>query len=168
MADTKHTILSAEDIVQRIKRIAFQIAEDNYDEKEIYLIGIMTDGYRVAERLAVEIRQILKIEVHLYAMKLKKRNPLLKDMIYDFDIQELNDKVVIIIDDVANTGKTMLYAMKPLMDCVPKKIRVAVLVDRKHKMFPICSDYVGMSLSTTMKEHIAVDMQGEEEVAYLS
>ena len=168
MPASKHIILTSDDITQKIKRIAYQIAEDNHDESEIHLIGIMTDGYNFAERLCDELKNILKIEVFLYCMKLKKRNPLSKEIEYDFNPDDFNRKVVIIADDVANTGKTMLYAMKPLMDCVPKKIRIAVLVDRKHKLFPISSDYVGLSLSTTMKEHIEVAMDGTKAEAYLS
>jgi pyrimidine operon attenuation protein/uracil phosphoribosyltransferase len=80
-------------------------------------------------------------------------------------IKEVKNKVIILIDDVANTGRTIFYATKPLMEVMPKKIEVAVLVDRKHKSFPIRVDYVGLSLATTVKEHIDVQIRGVEEVA---
>jgi len=85
------------------------------------------------------------------------------------DSSLVNNRVVIVCDDVANTGQTLLYAMKPFLDFAPKKIQIAVLIDRKHKAYPISADYVGLSLSTTMAEHITVEMgKGIEEAVYLS
>ena len=76
----------------------------------------------------------------------------------DIDLKELNKTSIIVVDDVANTGRTIFYATKPLMTILPKKIEAAVLVDRKHKLFPIKVDYVGISLATTLKENIRVDL----------
>ena len=80
-------------------------------------------------------------------------------------IEQVAGKVVIIVDDVANTGRTIYYAIKPLLDTLPKKVEVAVLVDRKHKSFPIQSDYVGLSLATTLKENIDVQIREVQEWA---
>jgi len=160
-------ILDAEAIEQRTRRIAYQIAEDNHDEQELFIIGVKTDGYHFAEKVVKELQAILPLKIHLHAIRIDKRNPLSGKLEFDFDQEALNDKVVVLVDDVANTGRTLLFAMKPLLECLPKKIRIAVLVDRQHKRFSICSDYVGKSLATTMQENIRVEISQGKEIAYL-
>jgi pyrimidine operon attenuation protein / uracil phosphoribosyltransferase len=150
-------ILDSVSIQQKIHRIAYQILEKNYDEQELYLIGI----------LVAFLRTITKTQIHLCSLSLNKTKPNKDEMEYDFDLKNLNKKTVILVDDVANTGRTVAYALKPLLDCLPKKIEVAVLVDREHKLFPISSDYVGLSLSTTHKEHVNVVLDGVEDAVYL-
>jgi len=86
-------------------------------------------------------------------------NPISEEITLDIDISELKNKCLILVDDVANTGRTLFYACKPLMEIVPKKLEVAVLVDRKHKSFPIEVDYVGLSLATTAQENIDVNLK---------
>ena len=164
----KTLILDQAAISQKTRRIAYQIVEDNYDEKEIIMIGIQSSGYDYAQLLKKEIESISKISIKLHSLTLDKHKPLEHPITIDAPKLSLNDKVILMVDDVANTGKTMYYALKPVMEFSPKKVQVAVLVDRQHKLFPVSSDFVGLSLSTTMQEHIRVELSkaGKAE-AYL-
>lgn len=154
----KTLILDQTAISQKTRRIAFQIVEDNYDEKEIIMIGIDGSGYEYAQLLKKEIESISEISIKLYPLTLDKQKPHSKPITIDAPKLSLDNKVVLMVDDVANTGKTMYYALKPVMEFSPKKVQVAVLVDRQHKLFPVSSDFVGLSLSTTMQEHIRVEL----------
>ncbi|CAN5200363.1 bifunctional pyr operon transcriptional regulator/uracil phosphoribosyltransferase PyrR [soil metagenome] len=167
MSTRQTLILDSVSIQQKINRIAYQILEENYEEQELYFIGVRDNGYLFAEKLVDFLKTITKIEIHLYALSLNKKKPNKDEMEYNFDLKSLNKKTVILVDDVANTGRTLAYAMKPLFDSLPKKIEVAVLIDREHKLFPISSDYVGLSLSTTHKEHVNVVLDGKEDAVYL-
>jgi pyrimidine operon attenuation protein/uracil phosphoribosyltransferase len=163
----KTLILDQADIAQKTRRMAYQIVEDNYDEKEIIIIGIQPGGYEYAKLLKKEIEAISEISTKFLALTMDKKEPLSHPITIDKEIS-LDKKVILLVDDVANTGKTTYYALKPIMAYAPKKVQVAVLVDRQHKLFPICCDFVGLSLSTTMQEHIKVEMDktGKAE-AYL-
>lgn len=168
MSTKKIQILSSEEIKQKTTRIAYQIVEENYDEKELLLIGIKPNGYGYAEQLKKEIEKVDGIKVSLIELSLDKDNPLEHEIELHLGKKTLDGKVVVIVDDVANTGKTLYYALKPVMEFLPKKVQAAVLVDRQHKLFPVTADFVGLSLSTTLKEHISVefDAQGNGK-AYL-
>jgi pyrimidine operon attenuation protein/uracil phosphoribosyltransferase len=161
-------ILDRADITQKTRRMAYQIVEDNYDEKEITMIGIQSGGYDYALLLKKEIEAISDIKIQFLSLAIDKSAPLSHPISISNDKISLDKKVILMVDDVANTGKTMYYALKPIMEYSPKKVQVAVLVDRQHKLFPVCSDFVGLSLSTTMQEHIEVEMDkaGKAE-AYL-
>lgn len=164
----KTSILNHADIAQKTRRMAYQIVEDNYDEKELVIIGIKESGYEYARLLKKEIESISEIGVQFLSLSLNKALPLAHPIIIDNEKLSLNNKVILLVDDVANTGKTLYYALKPIMNYAPKKVQVAVLVDRQHKLFPISTDFVGLSLSTTMQEHIRVELDktGKAE-AYL-
>jgi pyrimidine operon attenuation protein/uracil phosphoribosyltransferase len=162
-------ILDADDINKKIERISYEILEQNDEEQDIILAGIRTKGFVFAQRLEAKIRSIGHLSVILTDIQLQKRQPTVSEILMGIDPSTSNNKVVIVCDDVANTGKTLLYAMKPFLDFSPKKIQVAVLVDRKHKEYPVSADYVGLSLSTMMQEHITVEIgSGIEEAIYLS
>jgi pyrimidine operon attenuation protein/uracil phosphoribosyltransferase len=152
----KLQILDSDDIRQKTRRIAYQIVEENYDESELTLIGIKPNGYGYAELLKKEIEAIDKIKVVLVELSLDKAQPLENEISLALGKHTLNNKTVVMVDDVANTGKTLYYALKPVMEFSPKKVQAAVLVDRQHKMFPVTADFVGLSLSTTLMEHILV------------
>lgn len=160
-------ILSEWDIEQKVKRISYEILENNYDEDEIFIIGIKPDGHEFAKLIHKYLSSITQIKIHLNAIKLNKEAPTDDDLEYDFKPKSLNNKPVILVDDVANTGRTFCYALRPMLKFLPKSIQIAVLVDRKHKSFPICADYVGLSLSTTLKEHVTVDLKGKKRAVYL-
>jgi pyrimidine operon attenuation protein/uracil phosphoribosyltransferase len=158
-------ISTAQNVHQKIKRIAYEIAEDNYDESELIIAGICknTEGYELAERIHYELKTISSAEIILTSIELDKLNPDNIPVEINLLNGQIDNKVIILVDDVANTGRTLLYAIKPFLNYSPKKIRIAVLVERKHKMFPISPDYVGLSLSTTFQEHIKVVLTNKEE-----
>lgn len=160
----KVPILNAADIQQKTVRIAYQIVENNFDEKELILVGIKPNGLKYASQLKKQIENIDKIKVHLVGLSLNKKNPLREKIKLDEDIS-LDGKTVIVVDDVANTGKTMFYALKPIMEFLPRRVQAVVLVDRQHKQFPVMPDFVGLSLSTTLQEHILVEFSDMGEAA---
>lgn len=161
MTAERTLLLNTEAIQHKLERMAYEILESNYDEKKIILAGINVKGLSLATALSNVLNAIGDIEVSVLPVKVQPKNPAKDDIEID-GVQAVHNKVVIICDDVANTGRTLLYAMKPLLNVLPKKIQVAVLVDRKHKLFPVCADFVGMSLSTTLQEHIEVEVKGKK------
>jgi pyrimidine operon attenuation protein/uracil phosphoribosyltransferase len=163
----KVLILTKEAIEQKIKRLSYEILEDNYEEKEIVFVGIKENGLVFAEKIINYINSISKISTKLYSITLDKANPLSQEIKINADSSKLNNKTIIMVDDVANSGKTLCYALKPILECSPKIIQIAVLVDRKHKQFPVSADYIGLSLSTTMKEHITVNFAESNEAVFL-
>ena len=150
-------ILDQESISRKLDRMAYQVWENNSKETELSFIGIEGIGITVAKELASRLEKISPLKVAVHPLKLNKRQPLKQGIEFN---ETLNGKSVILIDDVANSGKTLLYAMKPLLDQEPKKIQIAVLVDRKHKSFPVSPDIVGHSVATTLQEHIEVVSDG--------
>lgn len=153
------------DVSYKTKRIALQILEDNSHESEIYLFGVVKTGYYFAELIKKEIALYDKqLKVYLGKIEIDKKNPLAHKINYSTAENKLNDKVVVLVDDVANTGKTLFYALEPLTKINTAKLQIAVLVDRKHKKFPICADFVGVSLNTTIQEHIEVVLDKESAV----
>lgn len=156
----KIAILTATQIEQKLRRMAFEIWEKNYREEEIFIIGIEEVGTAVASKIAEIIQGISPLKTNLSSIRINKKSPL-SDPI-ELNKLSINKKSVILIDDVANSGKTLLYALRPLMDYEPSKIQVAVLVDRKHKNFPVVPDIIGHSVATTIQEHIIVNYQNGE------
>ena len=155
-------ILSEQQIKQKIKRLAIQILEHHCEEKEIILAGINNNGANFAQLLynaieAIDIPKPILIQTNI---RLSPANPLERQVTIELPFDRLENKVIIVVDDVANTGRTLFYAMKPILNhVIPKKLEVAVLVDRKHKSFPIQVDYVGLTLATTLSENIDVRLK---------
>jgi pyrimidine operon attenuation protein/uracil phosphoribosyltransferase len=158
-------ILDQHHLEQKIRRLAIEILEHNQEEEEIILAGINNNGYAFAALLLQELKKISPARFNLTRIRLNPANPLEGSVTTEIPISDFADKVVIIFDDVANTGRTLFYACKPLMEVLPKKLEMAVLVDRKHKNFPIRPDYVGISLNTTLKEDIDVRIRDVESWA---
>lgn len=152
-------ILNHRQIQQKIRRLAYQILENNIEESEIFLLGINNNGMSFAKMIYAELTELSDITIHLISIKLNPAAPASDEVQLEIPVERLDNKSVIIIDDVANTGRTLFYAMKPIFQVVPKKVEVAVLVDRMHKSFPIKIDYVGLSLATTLKENIDVKIR---------
>ncbi len=153
-------ILDNKQINQKIRRLSYEILEDNSQVKKLIFLGINSNGTAFANLLAAHYNKISTYPVTVGTLRLNPADPLSTDIELKLDgISNLNKKNIIVIDDVANTGRTLYYAMRPLMAYIPKKVQVAVLVDRKHKSFPVSVDYVGLSLATTLKENIAVDIR---------
>lgn len=156
-------ILDKPQILQKIKRLAIEIVENNFEEKVIVLAGVNNNGSSFAELLAQQLQKITDIKIQLVHIRLNPANPLLSPIDIDAPVESLKGKTIIVIDDVANTGRTIFYACKPLLEIIPKKLEVAVLVDRKHKTFPIYPKYVGLSLATTLKEDIDLQIMDRDE-----
>lgn len=154
-------VLNNAQIEQKIKRLAIEILEHNFDEKEIVLLGMNNTGYSFAGLLMVEMKKIYDKPLSLKRISINPKTPHKEDAIIEEGELVLKGKVVIIVDDVANTGRTLFYAFKPLLNILPKKVEVAVLVNRKHKHFPVKVDYMGLELATTVKERIMVDISNK-------
>ena len=152
-------ILDHEQIRQKIRRIAHEIYENNFKEKGLFLAGVLDKGYRLAELIAKELQQISPIETTLIRIELDKFAPTQGEIKLDCDEKLLKNQCIIIVDDVLNTGRTIAYSLKPFLNTRIKKIETAVLVNRSHGQFPIASEYTGYELSTTINEHIEVDLQ---------
>ena len=153
-------ILDNKQINQKIRRLAFEILEENSNVKNLILLGINSNGLSFANLLVKEYNAIAKHPASVGTIDLNPADPLSSEISLRIDgTKNLKGKNLIIVDDVANTGRTLFYAMKPLMVFLPKKVEVAVLVYRKHKSFPVKVDYVGLSLATTLKENIQVDIK---------
>jgi len=165
MSDQKKYILSKEVVEKKLRRMAFEILENNIDEKEIILAGIRESGSVVAKVIQKMLGEISAIKTELITITLDKSEPTNVSLSKAFDF---NGKVIVVIDDVSNSGKTLLYALKPFIDSHPKKIQTLVLVERTHTSFPVRPDYVGLSIATTLQEHIFDVVKGEEVTgAYL-
>ena len=154
-------ILDALLIRRKLHRLAAEILEQHGERARIYLIGINNNGYRTAEEIAARMRADvaefgLGAEVVLRRLRLSPASPLEPEPVYGGDPAELAGAHVVIVDDVANTGRTAYFATKPLMGVVPASVEVCVLIDRLHKTFPVSSDYVGLTLSTGLQQDICV------------
>ena len=169
MADSQLLILNETQIQQKINRIAYQILEDNLDEAEVVLAGIWERGYKLALRLQKVLSDISSLKVTLLRIDLDRHNSKLVAAT-DLDETVWKNKVIILVDDVLNSGKTLAYGLGVFLNTPHKKIRTVVLVDRSHKIFPISTDYVGVQLATVLKEHVDVvmDVEGEADRVYLS
>ena len=160
--EKKVLILDQKQIDRKLQRMAFEIWEQNSSEQEITLIGIEGAGKVLANNLAKRLKEIAPIAIKVFTVSLNKKSPLNEAIV--LSEQSISNSVVL-IDDVANSGKTLLYALKPLLDLQVLKITIAVLVDRKHKSFPIQPDIVGHSIATTLQNHIEVVCENDEIVA---
>ena len=158
---TKNSVLDRESVSRKLRRMAFEVAEQNIDEKQLIIAGIEGNGEIVAKCLVKDLKEVASIQTDSITIRLNKKEPF--DVSFDRSV-DLDHKVIIIVDDVANTGRTMLYALKPFLNAHPKKIQTLVLVERSHKLFPVQTDYSGLSIATTLQEHIAVEVEGESVV----
>ena len=158
-ATTKNYFLDGATAEKKLRRMAYEILENNAEEDEIILVGIRESGRVVARNIQQMLGEISEIKTEMITVSLEKKNPGSVTLSKNVDF---NNKVIIVIDDVANSGKTLLYTMKPFLEYHPKKIQTLVLVERTHKMFPIKPDYVGLSIATTLQEHIYVEVEGEK------
>jgi pyrimidine operon attenuation protein / uracil phosphoribosyltransferase len=157
--EERNQIMTAEVANKKLRRMALQVVEQNYDEPQLVLIGIKHSGSVIAEKIRQYLKEVFSGEVIVLELAIDKKHPL--DVNLDSDM-DLHDKTIVLIDDVANSGRTMLYALKPLLNQLPKKIQTLALVERTHKTFPVDVDYVGFSVSTTLDEHILVEVDGGE------
>ena len=158
------SILNDRQINQKVIRLAYEIIEHNSGEKKIFLAGINNNGYAFAKILLNGLQSVpgCPLTIELIQIHLNPAKPTASEITIDVAPSTLKNKNVIIVDDVANTGRTIFYAFTPFMNLLLKKLQVAVLVDRKHKNFPINVDYVGLTLATTIEDHIQVNLTQKE------
>ncbi len=155
-------ILDKERIDFKLRRMAYEIWERNSEEKELVVIGIQSTGSIVAASLAALLKKISPLKITLIDVTINKKSPL--DFVFGIE-ENLNGRAVLMVDDVANSGKTLMYALNGILAYDLKKVMVAVLVDRKHKSFPIAADIVGHSVATTLQDHIEVEATGKKITA---
>jgi len=165
---TKSKILNIQEINQKLKRMAWQVYEKNSAEKEIIIVGISERGLILAKKLVDHIKKISNIKTKISHLELDKDNPYNKEVSLDLLEKEYDNKVVIIVDDVLNSGKTLMYAAKHFLTTRLISLSILVLVDRNHNRYPIKADYIGLSLATTLQEYINVDLKGADKGVYLS
>jgi len=160
-------ILTKEQILQKVKRIAYEVYEQNYKEKEMVIAGLDSMGYQFAQLLGKELEALSPIKVTLVKITLDKDAASQCEVTLDVEPSSLKNKCVLVTDDVLNTGRTLAYSLKPFLEQKVKKLQTAILVDRNHHIFPVSPDYVGYSLATTLKEHIKVSFKKTDFGVYL-
>jgi pyrimidine operon attenuation protein/uracil phosphoribosyltransferase len=163
----QNIILNHQEIEHKIKRISYQIFETFVDEKEVIIAGIANSGYTFAEKIAKELNKISDLKVTLCEVHINKQNP--QDTITtSLKPEEYQNKGLVLVDDVLNSGTTLIYGVKHFLDVSLSKFKTAVLVDRNHKKYPVKADFKGLSLSTSLQEHIQVVFEENNSYAYLS
>jgi pyrimidine operon attenuation protein/uracil phosphoribosyltransferase len=167
MSEPRTLILNEQQVLQKIKRMAYQICEHNLKENHLVVVGIYQQGYHLAELLSHELKQVAPFEVLLARLDLDKQKPLSSKISLDIPETSLDQKAIVLVDDVLNTGKTMAYSLKPFLNRNLKKLETAVLVNRSHKRFPISANYQGIELATTLSEHIIVVLDKKQKFAAL-
>jgi len=166
---TQQTVLlTQKQIEQKVNRIAYQVYEDSAEETEIIVAGIMQSGYVLARKIEHVLKSISPLRTRLVEVSLDKHRHLQKEIRLSIPESELQGKVVLLVDDVMDSGKTMIYSLRPFLKADIKKLRIAVLVDRNHKRYPIAADFVGIRLATTLQEHITAVFEDDKELVYLS
>lgn len=162
----RRLILDSKKAHQKLQRMALQIYEHNIDAS-VVLYGIESGGYAVAKILAGYLKNFANKDYQVHPLKIDKVNPLVEVPVSIDSSLDLNGKTVIIIDDVQNSGRTMMYAIRRFLEQPLASIQACVLVDRAHPKFPVRCDYVGLSLSTTLQEHVLVEVSGDVVEVFL-
>ncbi len=160
----KTVVLTNDQMKQKLQRMAWEIYEQNHSEDSIIVAGIAKRGFVLAEEIAKTLANISLIKVKLVSVNLDKDNPL--DTPIQVDKVDFTNQTVVLVDDVLKSGKTLMYGAQYFMQKPLKKLTTAVLIDRNYKHYPIKVDVVGLSLSTTMQEHVSVEL-GKKKAVYL-
>lgn len=160
-------ILTHDQIQHIAKRIAYQIYEANVDEKEIIVAGIEGGGEHFAKKIATILKKITEAEIVLCKVHMDKKNPLKSGVDTSIAEEEYRNKSIVLIDDVLNSGTTLIYGVHHFLKTPIKQIKTAVLVNRNHKKYPVKADYKGISLSTSLNEHIRVEFEPKNDAVYL-
>jgi pyrimidine operon attenuation protein / uracil phosphoribosyltransferase len=163
----KSIVLNQEQIKQKIERIAYEILENTFEEKEIFVGGIAGNGFLLAERIVSKLNEISNQQIKLFEVTVNKDNPNDFPINLSIDDQDLSQSTIIIFDDVINSGRTMIHAVKRILDNKISVLKVATLVNRTHRRYPVQADFVGLNMSTTLKDNIIVEL-GAKEIAYLA
>ncbi|MBL8002004.1 MAG: phosphoribosyltransferase [Flavobacteriales bacterium] len=167
MAADRTQVLDHEKVQRKLERIAHQLHEENFGEKGIVMVGVAPRGLKLAQRLGERLQQISDLKVELVELKLDKDDPLGAPVKLTIDTADLKDRVVVLVDDVLMSGRTLMHAAAHLVRVPLRKLTTVVLVDRRHRTYPIRADIVGLTLSTTVQEHISVEL-GRKDAVYLT
>ena len=163
----ENIILKHKEIAHKTKRIAYQIFETFVNDEEVILAGIANNGFIFAQKIAAELALISDLKVTLCEVKINKQNP--QSLVTtSIPSAEYQNKALVLIDDVLSTGTTLIYGVKHFFFFLLSKFKTAVLVDRNHKKYPVKADFKGISLSTSLQEHIQVVFEENNSYAYLS
>lgn len=160
--EQKALILTEKTIEQKLNRMAYQIYEQNYDAQNLIICGISERGFRLAKKIYHKLQDISEFNLELTKLSINKRNPSLENIKIDPPLEEPEKKVVILCDDVLYTGKTMIYASLPFLNANVQKLECLVLINRHHLLFPLHAVYTGLSLATTIQEHVSVNWDKQE------
>lgn len=166
MTLVKNTILSHKEIEHKIKRMAYQIYESNANETELVIAGIESNGYLLARKIKSQLDKISDIESVLCKVTIDKANPL-NPIKTSISAESYTNKSIVLIDDVLNSGSTLIYGIKHFLDVPLKQFKTAVLVNRNHKKYPVKADFKGISLSTSLFEHVHVNLSKKPYEAHL-
>ncbi|MDT0540247.1 MULTISPECIES: phosphoribosyltransferase family protein [Croceitalea] len=160
-------ILTHQQIQHKTKRIAYQIYEGNVEEKEIIIAGIEGGGLNFAKKISQILRKITQAEITLCKVQMNKSNPLDSGVSTSLSIEDYTNKSVVLVDDVLNSGTTLIYGVHHFLKTPLKQLKTAVLVNRNHKKYPVKADYKGISLSTSLNEHIEVVFETKNDAVFL-
>jgi len=166
MRQSNTVILNHQEINHKIRRIAYQIYESNVDESEVVLAGIDANGFLLAKKLKTVLSKISDMNPVLCKVTINKKAPQ-TPILTSLKVEEYQNKSVVLIDDVLNSGTTLIYGVKHFLDVPLKQFKTAVLVNRNHKKYPVKADFKGISLSTSLHEHITVNLEGKSFEAVL-
>ena len=158
--------MSAKEVNQKITRIAHEIHERHYKSLSLVVVGIKEGGSKLASRLVDILKEVSDLEITFVELQLDKKKPSQPPTI-ESEIAIAQNQRVIVVDDVINSGRTLIYAVKHVLDSQPESVGTVALIDRIHRQFPLGADYVGMRLSTTLKEHVEVELEPKKEGVYL-
>ncbi len=162
----QHIILHKEEILHKTKRIAYQIYETFVDEDEVILAGISSNGFNFALKIAEELKKIAPLKITMCEVFINKLNP--QDEIKtSLSKDTYTNKGLVLIDDVLSSGTTLIYGVKYFLDVPLNKFKTAVLVDRNHKKYPVKADFKGVSLSTSLQEHVQLVFEEDNMFVYL-
>jgi len=164
---SQNIILNHQEIKHKITRIAYQIYETFVDEEEVVIGGIASNGFVFAEKIATELEKISTLKVILCEVYINKQN-VNAPITTSLSIDQYENKSLVLVDDVLNSGTTLIYGVKHFLEVPLKKLKTAVLIDRNHKKYPVKADFKGISLSTSLQEHVQVVFEEKRDYAYLS
>jgi pyrimidine operon attenuation protein/uracil phosphoribosyltransferase len=160
-------VLDHERVQRKLERIAHQLHEEYHEEQGIILVGIAPRGLALAKRLQTRLKEISELQVDLVTLQLDKDKPLEAPVKLSLELDALRDRTVVLVDDVLMSGRTLMHAAAHLVSVPLKRLTTVVLVDRRHRSYPIRADIVGLTLSTTTQEHISVEL-GRKDTVYIA
>lgn len=167
MSEASNKIIDSNKMQAIIKRLAYQIYESNASNEKVVIAGIYKNGAILAKQLCNQLQAISPLQVSYVIIRMDKNNPK-KSIDTNIELSSLENLSVVIVDDVLNTGRTLIHATHHFLNITVKQLQTAVIVNRNHKIYPVKADFKGISLATTLKEHISVEMEGVNAGVYLT